>query len=107
MSKKDFSQGLKALTSPQEPKAQKSADTVKSTKIGLREGETRATFIVREELLEKLRAVTFWERTTIRDVMAEMMSDYLNAYEVKAGKKIKAIPNPETREPILPKRVNP
>lgn len=102
--KKDFAQGLKALTNPQEPKQPKNAEKVHSTKVGLRDGEIRATFIVREDLLETLRSVSFWERTTIRELMEEMMSDYLNAYEAKTGKKIKPIP--ETREPVLPKRIN-
>jgi hypothetical protein len=100
--------GVKSLTRDMERKTlneSEKSDKVKSTKFGLRPDETRATFIVREETLNRLRAVVYWERTTIRETLEEMMSDYLNAYEAKTGKKIKPVPNQEGREPLVPKRV--
>jgi hypothetical protein len=97
--------GIKSLTREGERKTLNESDKVKSTKFGLRPDETRATFIVKEETLNRLRAVAFWERTTIREILEEMMSDYLNAYEAKTGKKIKPVPNQEDREPLVPKRV--
>lgn len=45
---------------------------------GCREGERRATFIVQEELLERVKATAHWERRSIKDLINEAMESYLN-----------------------------
>ena len=40
-----------------------------TTEEGTKEGEKRATFIVREDLLEKVKAIAYWDRVKIKDVM--------------------------------------
>lgn len=62
-----------------------------TTEEGTLEGEKRATFIVKEDQLEKLKAVAYWERSKIKDVMSAALEKYLEAYEKKNGpvKKVK------------------
>lgn len=44
---------------------------------GLPAGWTRATLIVRADLLDKLKDHAWTERRTIKDVVEEMMTQYL------------------------------
>jgi hypothetical protein len=57
----------------------------KSTQKGLEIGWTRATFIVQEELLEKLKTLAYWERTTIKDLVGEALKNYLSNKSVNAN----------------------
>ena len=52
-------------------------EITKSSQEGLPEGWTRATFLVREGVLDKLKAVAYWDRRTIKDVMDEALVAYL------------------------------
>jgi hypothetical protein len=49
----------------------------KATQEGTREGEERATFIVRIALIEKIKAVAFWDRMQIKDVVNNALETYL------------------------------
>jgi hypothetical protein len=51
--------------------------SIKATQRGLHDGWTRATFILRELHLEKLKALAYWERKTIKEVMDEALGSYL------------------------------
>jgi len=55
----------------------------KSSQEGLKEGWTRATFIVREEHLEKLKALAYWERKQLKELVDEVLSSYLKHKKVK------------------------
>lgn len=97
MSKKDFKGGLNSLLGePKEvnkvgrPKTSTRVVT-KSSQEGTKENETRATFIVKEDILDKLKAVSYWERSLIKDVVNTALGSYLEAYEKKNGD-IKPIP---------------
>jgi Arc/MetJ-type ribon-helix-helix transcriptional regulator len=57
-----------------------------STTKGLPAGFVRATFIVKEDINEKIKALSYWERISIKDVVNEAFSQYLQ------GKSIKPIP---------------
>ena len=59
----------------------------KSSQAGTKEGYTRATFIIREEYLEKIKAQAYWERKEIKQVIEEILEKHLE------GKKIKSIPD--------------
>jgi hypothetical protein len=63
----------------------------KSSQIGIREGFTRATFIVSEDLLEKIKALAYWERKEIKTVVEEAFRNHLE------GKDIKPIPRVQWR----------
>lgn len=62
-----------------------------TTEEGTLPGEKRATFIVKEEQLEKLKGVAYWDRVKIKDVITSALEKYLDAYEKKNGpiKKVK------------------
>lgn len=100
MAKKSFSGGLNSLLGdakqPEqaaEPKEQKAAkkEITKTSQIGTKEKETRATFIVQEDLLEKMKAVAYWDRTLIKDIVNNAFEDYLTRYEKKNGE-VKEVP---------------
>jgi hypothetical protein len=62
---------------------QSQQDLQKSTKKGLPGGWERATFIVREDHLEKIRDVAYWDRKQIKEVIAEALEAYLSEKKVK------------------------
>jgi len=66
-------------------------EITKSSQEGTKENETRATFIVNEELLEKLKAVAYWDRIMIKDVINTALEETVARYEKKNGK-VKPIP---------------
>ncbi len=55
-----------------------------TTSKGLRPGWTRATFIVREETVQQLKAVAYWERKELKRVLDEALSTYLKDRDVPA-----------------------
>jgi hypothetical protein len=63
----------------------------KSSQEGCKEAETRATFIVNEQDLEKIKAVAYWERQSIKDVISAALRAYIEKYENKAGE-VKPVP---------------
>lgn len=66
--------------------------TVKNTsQEGLQENETRATFIMQEALLEKIKAIAYWDRRKIRSVHAEAVLRYVEQWEALHGP-VKEIP---------------
>ena len=54
----------------------------KSSKEGLKDNYTRATFIVREDLLEKLKDYAWTERKTLKDTVNIMLEEYLKDKEI-------------------------
>ena len=62
-----------------------------TTSKGLRPGWTRATFIVREETVQQLKAVAYWDRKELKRVVEEAFRTYLRGKEVT--------PIPEDSEP--------
>ena len=97
MSKKNFTGGLNSLLGdlPEKPKkgrpVTQTKEITKSSQEGTKENETRATFIVNEELLEKLKAVAYWERRMIKEVIASALEETVAKYEKKNGP-VKLIP---------------
>lgn len=97
MSKKDFTGGLNSLLGeqPEKPKrgrpVTQTKEITKSSQEGTKEKETRATFIVNEDLLEKLKAIAYWDRVLIKDVVNTALQEIVAKYEKKNGD-IKPIP---------------
>lgn len=60
-----------------------------TTSKGLRPGWTRATFIVREETVQQLKAVAYWDRKELKRVVEEAFGLYL------ASKQVSPIPEEE------------
>ena len=97
MSKKNFTGGLNSLLGdqPEKPKrgrpVTQTKEITKSSQEGTKENETRATFIVNEELLDKLKAIAYWDRVLIKDVVNTALQEIVVKYEKKNGD-IKPIP---------------
>jgi len=97
MSKKNFTGGLNSLLGdqPQKPKrgrpVTQTKEITKSSQEGTKENETRATFIINEELLDKLKAIAYWDRLLIKDVVNTALQDVVAKYEKNNGD-IKPIP---------------
>lgn len=91
MAKKSFSRGLDSLlgenTTTDEPAVYKveKKEITKTSQIGTKEKETRATFIVNEDLLEKMKSVAYWDRVLIKDIVNSAFEDYISRYEKKNG----------------------
>lgn len=58
----------------------------KASQNGLHEGWTRATFIVKEDVLAKLKDRAYIDRRNLKDVVSEALEHYLNTTEPKEGK---------------------
>ena len=54
----------------------------KSSQEGLQDNYTRATFIVREDLLKKLKDYAYTERETLKDIINDMIEKYLDGKEI-------------------------
>jgi len=97
MSKKNFKGGLNSLLGdqPEKPKRGRpvtsTREITKSSQEGTKENETRATFIINEELLDKLKAIAYWDRVLIKDVVNTALQETVAKYEKKNGD-IKPIP---------------
>ena len=97
MSKKNFTGGLNSLLGdqPEKPKrgrpVTQTKEITKSSQEGTKEKETRATFIVNEDLLDKLKAIAYWDRKLIKEVVDTALQDAVDKYEKKNGD-IKPIP---------------
>lgn len=93
MSKKDFTAGLDSLlgsNKAEQPKKGRPKDPTKRTPTktsqeGTKNNETRATFIVNEEQLEKVKDIAYWDRKNIKQVVAEALEGYIAKYEKKNG----------------------
>jgi hypothetical protein len=56
----------------------------KTSYDGLREGWTRATFILREDYLEKIKSLAYWKRRNIKEVMDAVLEGYLKGKKIKS-----------------------
>ena len=57
-----------------------------AAKRGLPEELIRATFILRQDYLEKIKAYAYWERLQIKEVFDEMCEQFFK------GKKVRSVP---------------
>ena len=58
-------------------------EITKTSQAGTQEGWTRATFIVREDTLDKLKKLAYWDRKQIKEVIDEAFSSYLKGKNIK------------------------
>ena len=56
----------------------------KTSYDGLREGWTRATFILREDYLQKIKSLAYWKRKNIKEVMDAVLEEYLKGKKIKS-----------------------
>jgi len=98
---KSFKGGLDSLLGaqpPKQPERKKAGRPKTSTRVaekssqeGTKDGETRATFIVKEALLDKFKAIAYWDRALIKNMIDSALEDYIARYEKKNGS-VKPIP---------------
>jgi|YelNatPaOPRAMG01_1025707.scaffolds.fasta_scaffold42144_2 hypothetical protein len=62
-------------------------ESIKTNQQGLSNDWTRATFIIRKDILEKLKDFAYTDRRTIKDIINEALKNYLNGKEVIKRKK--------------------
>ena len=55
----------------------------KTSQQGLKDGWTRATFILRKDYLDKLKALAYWERKKIKEVIDEALRLYLKGKKTR------------------------
>ena len=55
----------------------------KSSQEGLQDGWTRATFILRKDHLEKVKALAYWDRKKVKEVIDEALGAYLRGRRIK------------------------
>ena len=86
MTKKEFKTGLNALlgdtgtaAAPPTEEKQSRKEITKTTQEGTYEGDIRATFILNEAKLEKLKALAYWERITQKDLIDQAIDMLLKS----------------------------
>lgn len=67
----------------------------KTSQEGLPNNWTRATFIMREDLLEKFKDVAYWDRKPVKELFDEMLQKYI-AHRQKKDGAIKSRPKSST-----------
>ena len=58
-----------------------------SLERGLQDGWTRATFVLRKDYLSKLKAVSYWDRKKMKEVIDEALGNYLKGRKIKPMRK--------------------
>ena len=67
------------------PKKKAPAKKVDSTRDGTKDGEKRASFIVKEVTVAKIKAIAYQDRKNIKEVVAEALEAYLQLWEDENG----------------------
>lgn len=60
--------------------------SINSSQNGLQDGWTRDTFIIRKDYLGKIRALAYWERKKMKDVLDEALGSYLKGKKIRPKK---------------------
>ena len=92
MAKKNFSGGLgsllqKTTEKAEQEKVQNSNQAEEATNFT----ERRTTLIIREDYLDKINAIAYWDRTLIKDQVNAAFAAYIKQYEMENGE-IKVAP---------------
>lgn len=62
---------------------------VKSSKIGLPEGWDRRTFIIRDEYISKLEALSFLDDRKMKDILDEALEAYLKDKDIPTREELR------------------
>ena len=84
MAKKEFKTGLDQLLNPTHSNQEKEA---KKEKFSPRSGYKRKTFIIREDLIEMILALAYYDRKKITEKVEEALETYINSEEKEKLKK--------------------
>ncbi|MEO5888934.1 MAG: hypothetical protein ABIQ31_01715 [Ferruginibacter sp.] len=99
MNKKDLERTIKILNDQAgKPKRGRPItqfkEITKTSQEGTKEGETRATFIVKESVLVKIKGIAHWGGYEIKEVVNNALKDAIRKYEKANG----TIQPPPTRK---------
>ncbi|MGK7898856.1 MAG: hypothetical protein AB4372_35880 [Xenococcus sp. (in: cyanobacteria)] len=83
MAKKTFRGGIDSVLG--ESNVEKATTQTKRKPDAPQPGEKRATFHINEELLEKIKAIAYWDRLTIKEIVNDAFAKYVESYEKKNG----------------------
>lgn len=61
-----------------------------TSQLGTKENETRATFIVNQDHLKAIKALAYWQRTSIKEVLAEAIEALLIVQKKELTKAVEA-----------------
>lgn len=86
-------EGTKESTKKQGEKKTTVREITKTSQAGTKAGETRATFIMNEDQLEKLKAIAYWDRMPIKEVVSQAIDDYLSKKKPELTKAFNAYKN--------------
>ena len=76
MQKKRFNTSFDSILLEESQKKDQSIQTPKNV---------RTTVIVREDYIDKVKAIAYWERKKIKDILNESLKDYISKYEKEKG----------------------
>jgi hypothetical protein len=66
------------------PAAKVSDLSIPAAKRGLQEDLIRATFIIKQDHLEKIKAFAYWERIQIKDVIEDMCNQFFENRRIRS-----------------------
>ena len=75
----------KKLPAGRPPRIDKDNKAVPSGERGTLPGEKRKTYIVNTELANKIDAIAYWDRTTVKEIVNEAFNEKVKKYEKKNG----------------------
>jgi len=65
------------------PKNRTTMTLNETSQKGLKDGWTRATFILRKDYLEKLKSLSYWQRKKLKEVVNEALGSYLEGKRIR------------------------
>ena len=94
MANKDSKGGMQSGSTPPKKSVSSKAPTTKknneanpakSTQQGLSEQYDRETFIINVDLMEKIKAITYWDRLLLKETVEAAFTHYVESWEKKNG----------------------
>lgn len=70
-------------TASVKPATSVTEDAIKSSERGLGKGLTRATFIIKYDYLETLKAMAYWDKSSLKDILNEALEMYFKTKDLK------------------------
>jgi hypothetical protein len=109
MSKKNFSGVLNSILGDQTDKPKRGRPVTqtkelnKSSQEGTKEHETRATIIINEELLDKFKAIAYWDRVLIKEVVNTALQEYVDKKKPKPRPEEARVKDQEANQRLIKK----
>lgn len=77
-----------------------------SSQEGTKENETRATLLINIELLDKLKALAYWDRVLIKDVVNTAIQEYVDKRNPKPRPEDARLKDQEANQRLIRKTGN-